>query len=407
MKKLLILIAPIFITISLVSQTLYERTFTWQTYDREYIIEIPDDLSTPCPVMFISHGLGKTKEYAAGYLPSDRPAWIYIMPQGLLYRFSIPTPMFPNRELWGYDFGTAWNCGAAGTANVVGIQIPLNYNINENIDDTGFLNALLDSVINNYNVDIDSIFFSGSSLGGFMANRMGIEFGNRINGVASVSGTIGNLIKNETPVAPINALNIHGTNDEVIDYETGNLNPTIPGLSIASLGIPAEDVPQYWREFNQCDLEPIHYEYPDIHNDGKTFERFYYGNGINDSKVAFIKVNNGEHRWHVAEVDNTDIDCFTEIVKFFRGQWYNPIANDIVEQKNINIFPNPATDKITITNLAGNNINTIEFYDITGRIVKKIHNSSHQNTATIDISNLKRGTYIVKIKKFKQIIIIE
>ena len=49
------------------------------------------------------------------------------------------------------------------------------------IDDSGFLMALLDSLAVQYPVNQDSIFFTGFSMGGFMSHRMAIEHGDRIN----------------------------------------------------------------------------------------------------------------------------------------------------------------------------------------------------------------------------------
>jgi poly(3-hydroxybutyrate) depolymerase len=39
--------------------------------------------------------------------------------------------------------------------------------------------AILDSLENNMNINTDSVFFMGFSMGGFMSNRMAIEHGDR------------------------------------------------------------------------------------------------------------------------------------------------------------------------------------------------------------------------------------
>ncbi len=76
------------------------------------------------------------------------------------------------------------------------------------------------------------------------------------------------------------------------------------------------------------------------------------------------------------------------------------INNKIID--NIRVYPNPAKDKITIlTN--GININTYYIYDVYGRIV--IQNNINKNIIKIDIKNLEKGIYFIKIQTNKKIII--
>ncbi len=71
-------------------------------------------------------------------------------------------------------------------------------------------------------------------------------------------------------------------------------------------------------------------------------------------------------------------------------------------------YPNPSTGKINIEN--GREINTIEVYDMMGRIVKKI-NYREQSTNSINLSNLNTGMYAAlllgdnNLKALKRIII--
>ncbi|MFT4017482.1 MAG: T9SS type A sorting domain-containing protein [Agriterribacter sp.] len=58
-----------------------------------------------------------------------------------------------------------------------------------------------------------------------------------------------------------------------------------------------------------------------------------------------------------------------------------------------NVFPNPANNTITLTGVDSRNINYIEIFDITGRTVML----SRDKKATIDISALSKGIYIVKL----------
>lgn len=316
MKKVFTIFFAIFCFTLVFSQNQNYRTFTWNNVERNYIEITPSDITTPKPVLFVLHGLGDSDTNMLSYLPSatNRPDWYYIVPQAIEW------------SLMTYNLGAAWNISASGNVNYSGFTIP--YNINSNIDDEGFLIAILDSLINNHSVDQDSIFFIGFSLGGFMTNKMGILHGDRIKGIASINGTIGNELGTTVPVAKINALHIHGTADNVIDYNTGEATMSASiSVPVASTG--AEETVEFWRSHNNCDINSIDLIYEDLVNDGFTFERNLYINGDNNSKTAFIKANGGLH--NIYYVPNNDIDYFAEIIKFFRNQW------EVNEEVNYNI----------------------------------------------------------------------
>lgn len=55
----------------------------------------------------------------------------------------------------------------------------------------------------------------------------------------------------------------------------------------------------------------------------------------------------------------------------------------------IKVYPNPATDNISID---AENVNFVEIYSLSGALVEKVN-----NTTNIDITNLDKGSYIVKV----------
>ena len=66
--------------------------------------------------------------------------------------------------------------------------------------------------------------------------------------------------------------------------------------------------------------------------------------------------------------------------------------NNIIENKNIIIFPNPTNGKITISNAENSNI---EISDINGRVILSVF--ANTDNITLDMSILDKGTYIAKI----------
>lgn len=298
MKKKLLLFILTFSIIYIVSaQT--TRTITWDATTREYIENIPAsyDGSTTAPVLFCLHGLDDTMEnFNQLGFTSIAENWIVITPQALLDTMQIVG-----------DIGFAWNSGAGW----VGFPFIGDHQFNADVDDSGFIMAILDSLENNLNINTDSIFVMGYSVGGHMANRIATEHSDRITSIASVSGTIGCFFTPE-PSSNVNTLHIHGTADSNILYDNGNLDS---GAGNLPAGMGAEECVEFWRNHNNCMPIPIVYNYPDIVEDEKTFEKSIYVSGDNNSYSVLIKAIGGEHEWYSTPQD--DIDCTLEIYKFF------------------------------------------------------------------------------------------
>lgn len=117
---------------------------------------------------------------------------------------------------------------------------------NSDVDDVGYLLSLIDAVEAEVAIDPDRIVFVGHSNGGFMSYRMACEAPERIAGIASLAGA--NFDDPEACGASeaVSVLQIHGTADDTIGYEGGqirNFPPTIPS---------AVDSVQYWADLAGC-----------------------------------------------------------------------------------------------------------------------------------------------------------
>ena len=375
MKKTFLLLGLAFMAFSVNAQNL--KTLTWGGQQRQYLEYVPSTYSaeTPAPVLFMLHGLGDdaTNFFNATDVRAvaEQRGWIVVCPQAL--PFNLQTPV------GGYDFGTSWNAGITVTVQIEIYGMPLSFDVtvNPDVDDSGFLMATLETLYQEYTVESDSIFFAGFSLGACMSHRMAIEHGERINAIAAVSGVVGNDVDELTPTANVNVLEIFGTSDEMISYDNAEIS--LESYGTHSIGLPAEATVEYWRNFNQCAETAIFEQYPDLVNDGLTFEMYSYPDGANDSRVSFIKVNNGLHRWYMA--GNNDISYTEEIVKFFTGTIDVTDVNEQSEAK-LTVYPNPAKDFIQVE---GN----VNIYDLCGKLVMK-------GAGRLDVSSLPEGMYFVK-----------
>lgn len=365
-KHAFILTIAIFMLSSAFAQ-LETRSINWDNTDREYLEYLPTSYSgeSPVPVVFGLHGLGDNMNnfYNIGmnYI-ADTAGFILIIPQAETF------------SAYGQT-STSWNSGAS----LYGITP------NSDVDDTGFLMAVLDSLGTHYNIDTESVYFFGFSMGGYMCNRLAAEVPERINAIASVSGTMGvNFTPEPSETDFVACLHIHGNVDTTVEY-TGN-----------GSGMDAEELVEFWRSHNESDEMAIFYEYTDNQSDGLSFERYVYPNG--EAQVAHIKVIGGEHSWYYHPVN--DIDYGKEIWKFLRYRFSEEPSSIAETNSNlISFYPNPIKDKLYIDNLSEAQTE-ISLFNALGVKIDKI---SINKSGTFDLCNLAAGMYYLRVSKHNEI----
>jgi len=84
----------------------------------------------------------------------------------------------------------------------------------EDIDDLGFTAALLDTVEETLCVDVDRVYATGLSNGGFMVHHLACQMADRITAIAAVSGPEGSPGCDPGRAVPV--LHIHGTDDTIV-----------------------------------------------------------------------------------------------------------------------------------------------------------------------------------------------
>ena len=262
-------------------------------------------------------------------------------------------------------YGTMWNAGL----------------MNSNTDDAGFLLALLDTLSARGLVNLDSVFFTGFSMGGFMTHRMAIEHGNRITACAPVSGLITHSLSNRQAVSPVKMLHIHGTADPVVGYD-GNSQ-----YFGGNLGLGVEAILDYWETANNCTGEPVIDTFPNLRNDGLRFVRYTYQG---DAPLQHIKVIGGNHTWYHSE-EQYDIGYMTEIYKFFTSNNGGNAGITQPTQKALSLWPNPTTGSITVELPKKSHIEVI---DMLGHIVATYQ--LQPGTHHLDLTRLPKGLYLIK-----------
>ena len=302
------------------------------------------------PILYFLHGLGDNitrldNEFHFQQV-ADEFQWAVVIPQALTQ-----------------SGATMWNAGLMASS----------------IDDSGFLMALLDALAEQYPINLDSVFFTGFSMGGFMSHRMAIEHGDRITACAPVSGLITHSMSNLS-ATPVRMLHIHGTSDPVVGYD-GNSQ-----YFGGNLGLSVEAILNYWKNANGCVAEPVIDTFPDLKNDGLRFVRYTYEG---DAELQHIKVIGGNHTWYMSE-NQYDIGYLTEIHKFFTiNNGYVDVAEH--EQNTLQLWPNPTSGCVTIK---VDDDTVVEVMDVQGRCVAKYALKS--GTQQIELRDLTEGLYFIK-----------
>ncbi len=272
----------------------------------------------------------------------------------------------PDWALWDHDNAFGWN-------------------------DIGFLNQMLDSIIQDYNIDTCRIYMTGFSTGAYISYSMACTSGDRLAAIAPVSGQKSHSY-NCNPIAPVPVFHIHG--DQDVDalyygYVSQNLDSVATVLRI-------------WYNYNNCNHKPIITTLPNISTtDSSTITKYYYAPLSSDKEVVHYKVNGGGHGWpgatfkHRSELgqNNMDIDASVEIWDFFRKHRLcdNSIVRVEETANEVNrIFPNPAIHQISIESTIS--INKINFYSIEGKLLL-----TTTKNINIDISNFPSGILLIEI----------
>lgn len=180
------------------------------------------------PVVIVLHGGGGNAENAVrmtGFTGKAKAeGFLVVYPNGTSRRFT--------------DKFLTWNTGhCCGSA------------MRENVDDVGFISALIDELVARDGADPERIYVTGMSNGAMMAHRLGIELSGKIAAIAPV---VGGLFGDETaPPHPVAALMINGALDKSIPLAGGMTGGRAQAWD-GSLLKPADFQGEFWAKANVC-----------------------------------------------------------------------------------------------------------------------------------------------------------
>jgi polyhydroxybutyrate depolymerase len=165
----------------------------------------------------------------------------------------------------------------------------------EDVDDVGFLAALIDRLVQDLNADSARVYVSGMSNGAMMCHRLACERAEKIAAIASVAGTLpDNLLGSCRPARPVSVLLINGTADPVVPYSGGGVGLAAKRGRVAS----ALETAEFWAQADSCQPKPETLPVIDTDTtDGTRVRSVHWTGGRDGSEVILHTVEGGGHTW--------------------------------------------------------------------------------------------------------------
>jgi polyhydroxybutyrate depolymerase len=166
----------------------------------------------------------------------------------------------------------------------------------ENVDDVGFISALIDKLAGEFNIDHNKIYVTGISNGGMMSHRLACELTHKLAAIAPVASNIPvNMAPIWAPSRPMPVLIINGTEDPLERWEGGEIRLWRRTFGVV---LSVADTVKYWTSKNQCTASPTITHLPDNDpTDGTTVTTEVYGGCKGGVEVILYAIEGGGHTW--------------------------------------------------------------------------------------------------------------
>jgi poly(3-hydroxybutyrate) depolymerase/CubicO group peptidase (beta-lactamase class C family) len=265
--------------------------------DRRYLLHVPPRQGEAMvPLLVVLHGGGGSAEQVR---ETSELATIGVR-AGFAVAFADGTGPLRGRLL-------TWNSGG----------IPV-WAVEHDVDDVGFLKALVTDAQKQAPIDPQRVFAVGHSNGGMMCHRLAREAADVFAGIAVIAGAM-NFTKVDAK-SPMAVLLVHGTDDQSVRYEGGE-----PKRSVARAGertdASVQQAIDYYLQRNSLK------GYPQQKRDGKVrIDDYAEGKGgVATLPLRVITLEGGGHAWPGAKEKTRAVadtpfpfDASQAIVAFFR-----------------------------------------------------------------------------------------
>lgn len=229
---------------------------------REYVVSYPENTVEPCPLIITLHNFNGSALFIQEVSEMDD----YALPNNIAV-------VYPEGISNSWNVGTPWN--------------------NNEHDDVGFIDALIDTVAGRYKIDRNRVYACGYSNGGYMTYELACHLAHKITAFGSIGGNFmlnADQICDQDRLVPI--IDFKGTGDPFVAY-----NVPFPGQFSDDGSLLINENIAYWKKFN--DLTDTSVEFLDDLNqaDSTTVENIIYSNENHQAKFVHYKIINGGHQW--------------------------------------------------------------------------------------------------------------
>ena len=150
-----------------------------------------------------------------------------------------------------------------------------------NVDDVGFVRAVLDDLAKVANIDSKRVFATGMSNGGILCYRLASELSDRIAAIAPVSGTMGTATCK--PKRPVSVMHFHGTDDKFVPFKGGKGTSSLAQIDFYSV----EHSINAWVKANGCSEKPIVADMPKKTDEAWRFSGRPMGKARMEPRLSF------------------------------------------------------------------------------------------------------------------------
>jgi polyhydroxybutyrate depolymerase len=278
-----------------------------------FVVDASGPATTKRPVIILLHGHGASAAFMVGresFLRYRSDEWLRLAErENVMLLVPDGTKASDGKRAWN-------DCRADATTNATS-------------DDVGFIDALIDTAIAQFNADPERIYVFGASNGGGMAYRLGIEISPRLAAIAVQSALMPAQSRCGAPTQALSVFITHGTRDKIAPYGGGEVGAW--GLHGRGSGISAEESVAIRRNRARLPDPPSEYRFPLRDASGATSAtRFVWGADPAGIQVEFLRVDGGGHtapsttqelpwllRRLLGEV-NHDVETASEVWDFFK-----------------------------------------------------------------------------------------
>ena len=205
--------------------------------EREYKIYVPKDLGAKRPLLISCHGMNQDAAYQMGMLDiqsvADTAKFVTVFPEGISKSWDI-----------------------TGNRDII------------------FMLAIIDEMVEKYDIDRGRVYLSGFSMGGMFTYHAMNKIADRIAAFAPISGYPMGGATASPNVRPIPIIHTHGTSDDVVTFANVQKNLNV------------------WIKHNGC---PETAEVTKRYRNAAHITRHVWGPGNDDVEVVLMEMANKGH----------------------------------------------------------------------------------------------------------------